>query len=76
MHRYKCVSTIGSLSGALGTIDHGCETHLLSGLLLELNHLPQPADGGVALQQPRQLSMRWHVALDEDGGLGRVDTRR
>ncbi len=36
-------------------------TRLLVGLGFELDHLAQPADGRVALQQPRQLRVRWHL---------------
>ena len=39
---------------------------LVLGLLLELGHPSEPANGSHTAEQPGQLSMGWHMGLDED----------
>jgi len=47
------------------------------GLLLELDHLVEPRDGGGTAEEPRQLRVRPHVGLDEHGGLdGRTESKK
>ena len=46
---------------------------LLHSLLLELNHPLQPVERSHAVQQPAQLAVGRHMALNEHGGLGGID---
>src|ERR1019366_4984934 len=43
------------------------------GLLLELDHAPQLAEGGGALEQPAQPGVLGHVALHKDGAYLRIE---
>ena len=47
----------------------------LGGLVLKLGHAGRFAEAGHACQDPSKLRVLRHVALDEQCGLGRVDTK-
>ena len=47
---------------------------MLGGFVLELGHAGSLAEHGEAVEHPRQLRMRGHMALDEQNALFRVQT--
>ncbi len=72
---------LGVVEEDVGRHQHGVGEHpgldrlLARALLLELGHAAQLAHRGRALEQPRELLMGGHVALDEQGAPLGIETR-